>query len=208
MDKNQEHLNNLSEIRSIMERSTTFISLSGLSGISAGIIGLLSALYVYMRVEVLFGSKRDYLNDPAVKTETITLLILLAVFVLIITFASTIFFTTRKAKKKGLPVWNSSAKRLVINLFIPLAAGGVFCLILLYHSLYGLIAPSMLMFYGLALLNASKYTLNEIKLLGISELVLGLLSACWFQYGLLFWALGFGVLNIIYGAVMYVKYEK
>lgn len=208
MDKNQEHLKNLSEIRSIMERSTTFISLSGLSGISAGIIGLFAALYVYMRVDVLFGSKRDYLNVPAVKSETITFLILLAVFVLIITFASTIFFTTRKAKKKGLPVWNSSAKRLVVNLFIPLGAGGVFCLILLYHSLYLLIAPSMLMFYGLALLNASKYTLNEIKLLGISELVLGLLSAYWFEYSLLFWALGFGVLNIIYGAVMYIKYEK
>ena len=208
MDKNQEHLNNLSEIRSLMEKSSTFISLSGLSGISAGIIGLASAAYVYMKFEALFSSSRSYTSEPYVKSDTITSLILIAVLVLVLTFASTIFFTTRKAKKKELPVWNNSAKRLVGNLFIPLASGGVFCLILLYHGIYTLIAPSMLLFYGLALLNASKYTLNDIKFLGISELILGLLAAYWFQFGLLFWAAGFGLLNIIYGAVMYFKYER
>jgi len=208
MDKNQEHLNNLSEIRALMEKSSTFISLSGLSGISAGIIGLASAIYVYMRFESLFSTSRSYTGESDYSSGTVISLIMIAVIVLILTFSSTIFFTTRKAKKKELPVWNSSAKRLVGNLFIPLASGGVFCLILLYHGIYTLIAPSMLLFYGLALLNASKYTLNDIKFLGISELILGLLAAYWFQYSLLFWALGFGLLNIIYGAVMYFKYER
>ncbi len=208
MDKNQEHLNNLAEIRSLMEKSSTFISLSGLSGISAGIIGLVSAIYVYMKYEHLLGPYRSYTGTPALSSGTITSLIVIAVIVLVLTFGSAIFFTSRKAKKKGLPVWNSSAKRLVVNLFIPLAAGGVFCLILLYHEIYWIAAPSMLLFYGLALLNASKYTLNDIRYLGISELILGLLAACWFNYGLLFWALGFGVLNIIHGITMYIKYEK
>ncbi len=208
MDKNQEHLNNLAEIRSLMEKSSTFISLSGLSGMSAGIIGLVSAVYVYIRFESLFSSGRSYTVEPAFSSDTITSLIVIAVIVLILTFGAAIFFTSRKAKKKGLPVWNSSAKRLVVNLFIPLAAGGVFCLILLYHGIYEFIAPAMLLFYGLALLNASKYTLNDIKYLGISELTLGLIAAFWFQYSLLFWALGFGVLNIIYGISMYIKYER
>jgi len=208
MDKNQEHLNNLAEIRSLMEKSSTFISLSGLSGISAGIIGLVSAVYVYIRFESLFSPGRSYTVEPAFSYGTVTSLIVIAVIVLILTFGAAIFFTSRKAKKKGLPVWNSSANRLVVNLFIPLAAGGVFCLILLYHGIYGLIAPAMLLFYGLALLNASKYTLNDIKYLGISELTIGLIAAFWFQYSLLFWALGFGVLNIIYGIMMYIKYER
>jgi len=208
MDKNQEHLNNLSEIRSLMEKSSTFISLSGLSGISAGIIGLASAIYVYMRFESLFSTSRSCTGESDYSSGTVISLIMIAMIVLILTFALTIFFTTRKAKKKELPVWNSSAKRLVGNLFIPLAAGGVFCLILLYHGIYTLIAPSMLLFYGLSLLNASKYTLSDIKFLGISELALGLLAAYWFQYSLLFWALGFGLLNIIYGTVMYFKYER
>lgn len=208
MDKNQEHLNNLAEIRSLMEKSTTFISLSGLSGISAGIIGLAAAVLVYFKFEHLFSPNRSYTGAPAVSSGTMTSLIITAVIVLVLTFGAAIFFTSHKAKKKGLPVWNSSAKRLVLNLFIPLAAGGVFCLILLYHEFYGLIAPAMLLFYGLSLLNASKYTLNEIRFLGISELIIGLLAAIWFQYGLLFWAIGFGVLNIIYGISMYVKYER
>jgi len=208
MDKNQEHLNNLAEIRSLMEKSSTFISLSGLSGISAGIIGLAAAVYIYFKFEHLFSPGRSYTDTSDISSVTVISLIITAVIVLVLTFGAAIFFTSRKAKKKGLPVWNSSAKRLVVNLFIPLAAGGMFCLILLYHGIYWLTAPSMLLFYGLALLNASKYTLNDIRFLGISELVLGLLAACWFNYGLLFWALGFGVLNIIHGIAMCVKYER
>ena len=169
---------------------------------------MVSAVYVYIRFELLFSPGRSYTVEPAFISGTITSLIVIAVIVLILTFGAAIFFTSRKAKKKGQPVWNSSAKRLVVNLFIPLAAGGVFCLILLYHGIYGLIAPAMLLFYGLALLNASKYTLNDIKYLGISELTLGLIAAFWLQYSLLFWALGFGVLNIIYGISMYIKYER
>ena len=209
MNKNQEHLNNLTEIRSLMEKSSTFISLSGLSGVSAGIIGLLSSIYVYFKIEsVISADKRNSLTYPVVSDDLIYSLILTAGIVLVLTFMTTIFFTSRKAQKKGLPVWNSSAKRLVANLFIPLIAGGVFCLILIYHGLYNLLSSSMLLFYGLALLNASKYTLSEIKFLGISEILLGLAAAFWYPYGLWFWAAGFGIMNIIYGVSMYVKYER
>lgn len=198
MDKNQEHLNNLTEIRSLMEKSSSFISLSGLSGISAGIMGLLASVFVYFRIK----------NAISPGDEEIYSHILTAAIVLVLTFMATIFFTSRKAKKKGLPVWNSSAKRLVVNLFIPLIAGGIFCLILIYHGLFNLLASAMLLFYGLALLNAGKYTLSEIKFLGMSEIALGLAAALWFPYGLWFWAAGFGVMNIVYGVTMYIKYER
>ena len=114
----------------------------------------------------------------------------------------------RKAKRKGLPVWDSTAKRLLLNLLIPLATGGLFCLVLLYHRQVGMIAPATLIFYGLALLNASKYTLNDIRYLGILEIIIGLIASVYIGYGLLFWAVGFGVLHIVYGIVMYSKYEK
>jgi hypothetical protein len=207
MDKNQEHLNNLSEIRSLMERSSSFLSLSGLSGISAGIIGLITSVYVYSKIDVL-EQNRDYLYSPPGRHETVVFFILLAVFVLALTFGLVIFFTARKARKKGLPVWDGSTKRLVMSLFIPLIAGGIFCLILTYHYLYMLIAPSMLLFFGLALLNAGKYTFGEIRVLGVSEIVLGLAASFWTEYGLFFWAAGFGLLNTIYGAYMYFKYER
>jgi hypothetical protein len=208
MDKNQEHLNNLSEIRSLMERSSSFLSLSGLSGISAGIIGLITSVYVYSKIDVLLEHNRDYVNSSPGRHSIVLFFILLAVLVLALTFGSVIFFTARKARKKGLPVWNSSAKRLVVSLFIPLAAGGIFCLILIHHYLYELIAPSMLLFFGLALLNAGKYTFGEIRVLGISEIILGLAASYWTDFGLYFWAIGFGLLNIIYGAYMFFKYER
>jgi hypothetical protein len=203
MDKNQEHLDNLNEIRSIMEKSSSFISLSGLSGISAGIIGL-AASYVFYSI---IYSGRTF--NPNLLPEYITIrLLLTGIVTLVITFTSAIYFTARKAKKKNLPVWSSSSKRLVVNLFIPLTAGGLFCLYLLYYNYLPLLVPAMIVFYGLALINASKYTLSDIKLLGITETALGLISLFFFEYAVLFWAIGFGVLNIIHGIVMYVKYER
>jgi hypothetical protein len=133
---------------------------------------------------------------------------MLSAVVLIVTFALAIFFTARKAKKSGLPVWDGSAKRLVQSLFVPLVAGGVFCLILLYHRYDWLVMPSMLIFYGLALLNASKYTLHEIRWLGLSQIALGLLATFFLTEAVYFWGMGFGVMNIIYGLVMYIKHER
>ena len=203
MDKNQEHLDNLNEIRSIMEKSSSFISLSGLSGISAGIIGL-AASYVFYSI---IYSGRAY--NPNLLPEYINFrLMLTGIVTLVITFTSAIYFTARKAKKKNLPVWSSSSKRLVVNLFIPLSVGGLFCLYLLYYNYLPLLVPAMIVFYGLALINASKYTLSDIKLLGITETALGLISLFFFEYAVLFWAIGFGVLNIIHGIVMYMKYER
>jgi hypothetical protein len=200
MDNNKEHLSNLSEIRSLMERSATFISLSGLAGICAGLIGIIGWYIAYTRI-----NNFTSIQNPA---EVTTFFFLLSAALLISVFAVTIYFTVRKAKRKELPVWNSSAKRLVVNLFIPLVAGGVFCVLLVRHELYAMIPASMLIFYGLALLNAGKYTLHEISLLGISEIILGLAAAFWVELGLTFWVLGFGIMNIVYGAVMYFKYER
>jgi hypothetical protein len=130
----------------------------------------------------------------------------LSVLTLALTFG--VYFTFRKAKKNNQTIWNSSSKRLFANLLLPLMTGGIFCLILFYHGMIGLIAPATLIFYGLALINAGKYTLHDIKYLGVLEIILGLIASIYIGYGLLFWALGFGVLHIIYGTLMYFKYEK
>jgi hypothetical protein len=130
-----------------------------------------------------------------------------AIVILVCALGLAIFFTTRKAKRKGLKVWTRPTRLMLYNLTIPLAAGGAFCTILLYQHLIFLIAPASLIFYGLALLNASKYTLPEIQWLGISEVIIGLIACLLTGYGLLFWTLGFGVLHIFYGAIMYFRYE-
>ena len=130
-----------------------------------------------------------------------------AALVLIFAISFGIFFTTRKAKKKGQKIWDKLSQRLLINLLIPLVAGGIFCLALLKHGMFSLVAPATLIFYGLALVNASKYTLTDIHYLGLIEIVLGLIALFYIGYGLEFWAIGFGVLHIVYGLMMYFKYE-
>ena len=131
----------------------------------------------------------------------------MALLVLVLSLASAIFFTIRKSKQKSLPIWTTSTKNLLVNFSIPLVTGGLFCLGLIYHNLLVFLAPVTLIFYGLALINAEKYTYSDIKYLGICEVALGLVSLFLLGYGLVFWVLGFGVLHIVYGAIMYKKYQ-
>jgi hypothetical protein len=212
MSKENEHLEALTEIRSMMERSSRFISLSGLSGVFAGIFALagVGAAYLYLGISITDSRYYEYaiMENGAININFYTFFIADAICVLIASLTAGTILTMRKARKKGQPIWDATAKRLLINLFVPLVAGGLYCLILLSHRLIGLIAPATLLFYGLALFNASKYTLNDIRYLGICEIMLGLLASVYIGYGLLFWAVGFGVLHIVYGMMMYNKYEK
>jgi len=207
MNQPQDHLETLHEIRNLMEKSSRFISLSGLSGVFAGIFALIGA---GVAVVILEDQSLFYTNYATAldRPDVLWLLLLDALAVLAASFTVAIVFTTRQARKKGQQIWGKTALRLMLNMAIPLVAGGVFCLALLYHRSLGLIAPSMLIFYGLALINGSKYTLHDIRYLGVCEIILGLIATFFIGYGLLFWAIGFGVLHIVYGIVMYRKYEK
>lgn len=212
MNKENEQLEALTEIRSLMERSSRFISLSGLSGVFAGVFALIGIGAAYNFLNLKIGEPTSFESaidlDGNLSTEFFSFFFADAICVLLASLAVGSFLTMRKAKQKDLPIWDSIAKRLLINLMLPLIAGGLFCLILIHHGFITLVAPTMLLFYGMALLNASKYTLNDIRFLGICEMVLGLLAALYINHGLLFWAIGFGILHIIYGTVMYYKYEK
>ncbi|MCB0562252.1 MAG: hypothetical protein KDD09_25035 [Phaeodactylibacter sp.] len=211
MNPNQ-HLETLSEIRSLMERSSRFISLSGLSGVVAGVAALLGAALVYAYLGVNpFNQERPYfVMAPEINKwgmDYLTFFILDAVGVIVLALSFGIFFTTRKARRKGQKVWDALTRRLLASLGIPLVTGGLFCLALLKYGWIGLVAPATLIFYGLALINAAKYTLRDVHYLGLCEIVLGLLATFRMGFGLEAWVIGFGFLHIIYGVWMYNKYE-
>lgn len=210
--ENQAPLETLNEIRSIMEKSTRFISLSGLSGVAAGVSALLgtTAAFIYLKLDFLDNHYYDLAFDDRgnLNFDFVSFFVLTASAVLICALGFGLFFSHRKARKTGQAIWSSASKRMLWHLAVPLVSGGVFCMLLFYHGLIGLIAPTTLVFYGLALINAGKFTLHDIEYLGIVEVLLGLISMYFIGYGLLFWAFGFGVLHIIYGTLMYFKYEK
>lgn len=205
--KEKDIYSELSSIRNLMERSTKFISLSGLSGIMAGVYALIGAFIGYKLVYtensgVLF---RDFhVNDPMVWLP----LFLAALIVLILSVLTGIWLTIRQAHKKNENFWNPVSKRLLISLLIPLITGGLFILILISGGHYEMIVSSCLIFYGLALASGGQYTFTDVKWLGFCEIVLGLLAALLPGLGLIFWIIGFGILHILYGSIMHFKYNQ
>ena len=202
-DKN--YLEDLNEIKDLMNKSSKFMSLSGLSGILAGTYALIGA---YIANGIL-QENTIYLR-PHTRVHYMTIFEVLGIsgIVLLLSVGTGIFLSRQKAKKNNEKLWNAASKNLLFSFLIPLATGAIFGLILLKHEHFGVVAPVSLIFYGLALINSSKYTFGTVKYLGIGEVIIGLIAAYFPGNGLLFWALGFGVLHIIYGVFMYLKFDR
>ncbi len=198
----EEYLKDITEIKDMMSKSSRFFSLSGLSGIMAGIYALIGAAVAYYLVSI---SGRDYLILDG-KIFRYILLDLVAVALLSIITA--IILSTRKAKKNNETLWTGTSRRLLIAFLIPLITGGMYIMIKIVSNHYGLTGSLMLIFYGLALVNASKYTIGNVKYLGYIEIVLGLICAVFPGYGFWFWVLGFGVMHIVYGSLIYFKHDR
>lgn len=198
----QDYLKDISEIKNLMNRSSRFISLSGLSGIFAGVYAIVGAIIAYI---YLFPKPGEYLTMHSLNFK---LLLALLASVAILSVITAYLLTTRRAKRNNEKIWNSTTRRLLLNFLIPLITGGIYIIIKLNSQHYGLTASLMLIFYGLALVNASKYTIGNVKYLGYAEIIIGLACAALPGYGLWFWFLGFGVFHIFYGSIMYLKEEK
>jgi hypothetical protein len=191
MSQEKEHLQAIQDIKTMMERSTRFSSISGKAGIVVGILAVI----------VFAGIK--WFNVTSVAS-----LFVVMVGTLILALSIGLYLSIAKAKKEGAAIFDTTAKRFLVQFFIPLIVGGILCLIFAYHGDYTYIPSIMLIFYGFALLHASKFSLDTIKNLGYLELIIGLLAAAFTTYGMWFWVIGFGLLHVIYGFIIYTKYEK
>ncbi len=212
--ESKNYLEDISEIKNMMSRSSRFISLSGLSGILAGIYALIGAFLAKLKLESHMSPSisstwdHSYLDRGVWDTSLRQELIAIAIGVIVLAVLTGAILSYQKANKSGEKVWNAASRRLLINFLIPLVSGGIFCLVLLQYRITGLVAPATLIFYGLACVNASKYTLGDVRYMGIAFIVIGLVNTQFVGYGLYFWALGFGVCHILYGTLMYLKYDR
>lgn len=206
MQENQDYIRDLAEIRSIMEQSTRFMSLSGWAGILVGIYALVGAWAA--RTWLHFDPASIGYNRPEAPEFSPYSLVALALGVLTLAIGTAVWLTSKKAQNRGEKLWNSASKRLLINMAVVLGTGGILMLILINQGLYGILPALTLVFYGLAMYLAGRDSYREIRVLGLLEIALGLLSSCFIEYSLMIWALGFGFLHIGYGIYIHYKYER
>jgi hypothetical protein len=222
MSSKTQPLDALQDIKQMMERSSRFISLSGLSGVAAGSCALVGAWLAY---DVIQGNPYSYSTGRSRYSDDVVLdssgnniisldefmgskLFLIAIFTFIAALVLAFLFTYIRSRKNNIPIWGHTSKRLLLNVAVPMIVGGIYLWKMIQSGIFGLIAPGCLIFYGLALINASKYTLKEVRYLGFCQVLLGVINLWFIGYGIYFWALGFGLLHIIYGTVMWWRYEK
>ena len=204
----EEHLKELQQIRSIMERSGRFLSLSGASGILAGCYAIAGTLvFSYLQDYPLFDTGGLYIqalaSPPAFRQAVI-----IAALVLLASLGTGMAMSWRKSRRDGTSWWSAPARQMLVNLLLPLFAGGIVCFLMGWQMHFSLIPGLTLVFYGLALFAASRYTFNDIRYLGLAEVILGLAAIARPDFGLLSWMTGFGLFHILYGIVMYFRYER
>ncbi len=207
--KDKDLQSEISHIRSLMERSTKFTPLSGLSGIMAGVYAFLGATVVWSLIKdhamvPVFHSTRSFdLSD-----KLILQIYIIAATVLLLSVSTAIWLTLRKIEKRGESTRNAGRKELLGRMAVPLVTGGLLLNIFFFRGELFFIAPISLIFYGLALVSGSYYTISLVKYLGYSEIILGLAAALFPASGPYCWITGFGLLHIVYGSIIYYKYER
>lgn len=203
MKKQKDYIRDIAEIRFMMERSSKFVSLSGWSGIMAGIYALAGAFIIYSTLGFNPGNAIDKLYE-----SDLVFIMATGILVFLLAICTAVFHSYRTAKARGEKLWNPTARRMLINMAVPLLVGGLLICISILRGHIEFIASFSLVFYGLSLINASFFTFPEVKALGLVQTILGLLSSWFVEWGLFLWATGFGLVHILYGVYMHFKYEK
>jgi hypothetical protein len=207
-DQQTNTLQEVKDIRRMMERSSRFTSLSGISFICAGVFALIGAYFAYKFIAEYYGDAATWRYSGVEFQLLRRKLIILAAGVFVLAFLSSFFFTWRKSTNQGVSLYGHASRRVFWSFAIPLTAGGLFVFGTLWHNEWRFVAPGCLLFYGLALVNAGKYTLADIRYLGYCEIILGLINMIYITYGFYFWVVGFGLLHILYGIIMWWKYDR
>lgn len=212
MSTEQEHLESIREIRSLMERSTRYLSLSGMAGVIVGFIAMCGAAILLTYLEITVGNPVSFsamAGDGGPYADKIKeSILIMAALVFSLSMLVEGAFAVRIARKMGLPLWDATARRMLTALFIPIIGGGIYCLSLLRSGQLDNLAAASLIFYGLGLVNAGKYAVADVGRLGMAVLISGLLASFFPTMGIYFWAFGFGILHIIYGVFIHFKHQR
>jgi hypothetical protein len=173
---------NLQFIRQAMERSATFSAVPGIGGALMGGVGLVAAAVGAIQ--------------PTAERWLAVWLAAAAV-----ALAIGLVAMRRKALRLGLPLVGAPARRFALGLSAPLLAGAAMTFGLWMHGVWALIPPAWLLLYGAGVTTGGAFSVAPMRVLGVAFMVLGVAALLTpVEWGNLWLALGFGALQVAFGA--------
>ncbi len=202
---------NLAAIRQLMERPIRYSTMSGLSGILAGLAALVGVAidrHVY----------NHYLPREAM---WINIFVWAGVF--IAAFTCSAVLTHIRERKQNMPFWSPVKRRILMTILTPFICGIGLTVAIMYRwyikdgpNQWGLIPAICMTFYAVALWQVGSFSIGELRVMAVAFILAALVSACFFQADIPglekgtapSWALGitFGGFHIIYGLVVWIRH--
>ena len=181
-------IDNLKYIRETMERSTSFTAVPGYGGMLMGVTALVAA-YIANSQVVLRDSLITWLVEAA------------------LAFAIGLLAMWQKSKIAGQSLVSAPARKFAFSFAPPLVAGVVIILGLARYEYFYVMPPVCMLTYGASVVCGGAFSVRVVPVMGWCFVVLGALSfALSTSYGNLMMAASFGLLHIIFGAIIAKKY--
>jgi hypothetical protein len=181
-------MDNLRYIRETMERSQSFTAVSGLGGVLMGLIAL-GATFLALRAETTGAWVAVWMGAAALSLST------------------ALAAMTLKARAVGGSLLVGAGKKFAWNLTPPLLVGGVLTLAMTQAGAAELLPGVWLLLYGTGVVTGGAFSVRVVPLMGLTFMLVGAAAlfapAAW---GNLFMAGGFGLLHIVFGAVIWRKH--
>jgi len=207
--EHQKHLENLSELKSILSKNTRFLSFSGLSGVIAGITALAGEYLFYNLYLATFSSSSNYAdvrNLADMKLFYSALLIALSIIGISVIVG--VILARKKIRMQGSTVNRDLLKNTLIHILVPILVGGAICFVASFTDHFIYIPAFLLIFYGLGLFNGSRFSFDDLKIVGLVFMGLGLITYAYPNLSMWTWGLGFGVGHILYGLRVYFVHDR
>lgn len=197
-NKEQEHetpvnlgdraIDNLKFIRETMERAGRFTAVPGYGGVLMGVTAVAAAF---------IASSQVYLRDSLLTW-------LIEAF---LAFSIGLLAMWQKSKIAGTSLVSAPARKFALSFAPPLVAGVVIILGLWRFEHYYIMGPVCMVAYGAAVACGGSFSVRVVPIMGWCFIAMGALTfALPTGYGNLLMGASFGLLHIIFGAIIGRRY--
>jgi hypothetical protein len=171
----------LTFIRSAMERSSAFTAIPGAGGVVTGVIGLIAAVV----------GARQPTPDRWLGTWLVAAFVALIVELVAMTW---------KARRAGLALTGANARRFALGVAAPLVAGAAITYELWTVRNFAVMAPAWLLLYGAGVLTGGMFSVRVVRAIGVCFMAAGIAAILTPpEWGDLWLGIGFGGLHVGFG---------